>query len=224
MHCLPDAVLWDMDGTLIDTEPSWMAAERALVAEHGGTWRDEQAQALIGNPLLVSAEVLRRDGGVALHPLDIVDRLLDEVVADVRRRVPWQPGARELLDALSTAGVPCGLVTMSWRRLVDAVLAALPPDTFAAVVSGDEVRLGKPDPEPYLRAVELLGVDAERCVAIEDSPPGAAAAAAAGCHVVTVPHLAPVPPGPGHVQVPDLTGIDPAWLGRLVAHGPATRS
>ncbi len=94
---LPAAVLWDMDGTLVDTEPSWMAAEYALVAEHGGSWSEEQARALVGNALPTSAEFLRRDGGVDLPLEVIVEQLTDRVVADVRRTVPWRPGARELL-------------------------------------------------------------------------------------------------------------------------------
>ena len=120
---LPAAVLWDMDGTLVDTEPYWIAAEHAIVEEHGGTWSDEFAHQLVGNDLMVSAPVhprpLRRS---TWSPERIVDELLERVVAQVREHVPWRPGARELLDALRAAGVPSALVTMSWRSLADAVV------------------------------------------------------------------------------------------------------
>ena len=184
---LPAAVLWDMDGTLVDTEPYWMDAEYALVAEHGGHWSEEQARALVGNPLPVSAEVLHRSGGVDLPPEVIVERMLDHVVAEVQRHLPWRPGAQELLRALRAADVPCALVTMSYARLTDAVVSALPAGTFAAVVPGDEVRHGKPHPEPYLTAAARLGVDPRDCLAIEDSATGTASAAAAGAAVVIQP-------------------------------------
>ena len=213
---LPAAVLWDMDGTLVDTEPSWIDAEYALVAEHGGSWSDEHAHALVGSPLLVSAEYIRRHGGVDLPVEVIVEQLVDRVVADVRRSVPWRPGARELLLALRDEGVPCALVTMSWARLVDAVLAELPGDTFAAVVAGDQVRHGKPHPEPYLTAAARLGVAPGECVAIEDSQTGVASAHAAGAAVVAVPNVVPIPPGPGRVVLDTLEGLSPAGLARLV--------
>ena len=213
---LPAAVLWDMDGTLVDTEPSWIDAEYALVAEHGGSWSDEHAHALVGSPLLVSAEYIRRHGGVDLPPAVIVEELLDRVVAEVRRAVPWRPGARELLLSLHAAGVPCALVTMSYARLADAVVGALPAGVFAAVVPGDQVRHGKPHPEPYLTAAQRLGVAPQECVAIEDSPPGVRSAQAAGAAVVAVPHVVPIPPGPGRVVVDTLEGLSPAGLARLV--------
>ena len=214
-EALPTAVLWDMDGTLVDTEPYWMAAEYALVAEHGGRWSEEQARALVGNPLPLSAEVLHRNGGVDLPPEVIVERMLDHVVAEVRRHLPWRPGAQELVGALRAADVPCALVTMSYARLTDAVVSALPPGTFAAVVPGDQVRHGKPHPEPYLTAARRLGVAPQDCVAIEDSRTGVVSAHAAGAAVVAVPHVVPVPPGPGIVVVDTLEGLSPAGLARL---------
>jgi HAD superfamily hydrolase (TIGR01509 family) len=216
---LPAAVLWDMDGTLVDTEPYWIEAEHEIVAEHGGVWTEEHAHALVGNPLIVSAEYIRAHGGVDLPPEEIVDRLLERVVAAVRRRVPWRPGARELLDELTGDGVPCALVTMSWTPLADAILDRLPAGTFEVVVTGDEVRHGKPHPEPYLTAAELLGVRPEDCLAIEDSPTGVASAAAAGVPVVAVPAVVPVPAGPGHVVVRTLEGRGAAELYALaLAH------
>lgn len=216
MSRLPAAVLLDLDGTLIDSEPVWMAQEHALVAEFGGSWSDEQAASMVGNPLPVSAARLRLEGGVRLTDEEIVDRLLGEVVAEVRRRVPWQPGARELVAALGAAGVPLALVTMSYRSLASAVVDVLPAGTFGAVVTGDEVTHGKPHPEPYLTAAATLGVRPQDCVVIEDSATGVRSGLAAGCAVVGVPHVAPLPPDLPVTVVPDLVGLDPHALGRLL--------
>jgi HAD superfamily hydrolase (TIGR01509 family) len=218
----PAAVLWDMDGTLVDTEPYWIAAEHELVAEHGGVWTDEHAHALVGNPLLVSADYIRLHGGVDLPPAQIVQRLLDRVIAAVDTHVPWLPGVPELLAELADAGVPCALVTMSYARLAAAVTRHLPPGTFGAVVAGDEVRRGKPDPEAYLTAAARLGVPPADCLALEDSPAGVASAEAAGVPVVAVPHVVPIPPGPGRVVVPTLAGATLAELYAL-ARGHAAR-
>ncbi len=214
---LPAAVFWDMDGTLVDTEPSWFAAETALVEEFGGTWSDEQAKALLGSDLLVAAEKIRRQGPVDLEPEAIVERMLDHVAADLARHVPWRPGVRELLFELVELGVPCALVTMSWARLAQAIVEALPEGTFAAVVTGDEVRHGKPHPEPYLTAARLLGAEPADCVAVEDSPTGVASATAAGVPTVVVPLVLPVPAGPGRIVVPTLEGVDAQRLTELAA-------
>jgi len=211
-----EAVLFDLDGTLVDTEPAWVAAERALVEEHGGSWTEADAQALVGNALMVSAGYLAAVGGVALPPEEIVERLLDGVEASVRERIPWKPGARELLAELVLAGIPTALVTMSYRRLVEAVLAGLPAGSFGAVVTGDEVREGKPHPEPYLRAAAELGVDPRRCVALEDSPTGVASAEAAGCLTLVVAGFPAVPPAPGRIGLASLVGFTLGDLERIV--------
>ena len=212
------AVLWDMDGTLVDTEPYWIETEFALVEEYGGTWSTEHALNLVGNDLLVSGAYIREHGGVPLTPEQIVDRLLDGVVARIRERVPWRPGAVELLAALVADGVPCALVTMSWQRFVEPVLAVLPPGSFATVVTGDRVSVGKPHPEPYLTAAAELGVAPARCVAIEDSNTGAKSAEAAGCTVLVVPNHVPVLEGERRVFRDSLEGLTPADLGRLVRY------
>ncbi len=214
---LPAAVLWDMDGTLVDTEPYWIHAEHTIVEEHGGTWSDEFAHQLVGNDLMVSAAFIRDNSPITWEPTRIVDELLVRVVAQVREHVPWRPGARELLAALGAQGVPSALVTMSWRSLADAVLQALPAGTFAAVVTGDEVPHGKPHPAPYHRAAALLGVEPGACVAIEDSPTGVRSAVAAGVPTVAVPHVVPVPPTVGAVHVPTLDGMTPLRLAELAA-------
>jgi HAD superfamily hydrolase (TIGR01509 family) len=212
---LPAAVLWDMDGTLVDTEPYWIAAEHAIVKEAGGVWNEEYAHQLVGNDLMVSAQFIKDNSPVDLEPVQIIEDLLARVIEQVREHVPWRPGARELLASLRTAEVPSALVTMSWRSLADAVVAALPADTFTVVITGDEVQHGKPHPEPYLAAARALGVEVTDCVAIEDSPTGVRSAVAAGVPTLAVPHVVPVPLTVGAVQVPSLQGIEPADLRAL---------
>ena len=214
---LPAAVLWDMDGTLVDTEPYWMAEEHRLVEEHGGIWTDEHARQLVGNDLLVSADYILTHSPIELTPIEIVHELLAGVVARVKESVPWRPGARELLEGLVAQGVPCALVTMSWESLATAVVSNLPNGSFAVVVTGDVVQHGKPHPEPYLMAARLLGVDLEDCIAIEDSPPGVASAVAAGIPTIAVPHHVEVPETIGAVQISTLSGLTPPDLLRLFA-------
>jgi HAD superfamily hydrolase (TIGR01509 family) len=203
------AVLWDMDGTLVDTEPYWVEAEYALADRHGGTWSDEHAMQLVGNDLLESGRYMREHMGIDVAPERIVDELLDSVIEQVERAVPWREGARELLAALRSAGVPCALVTMSYTRFVDPILAALPLGAFDAVVTGDAVDHGKPHPEPYLTAARLLDVLAGECLAIEDSDTGATSAAAAGCTVLCVPNHVPVPAGERRVFADSLVPLGP---------------
>ncbi|MGL5910420.1 MAG: HAD family hydrolase [Phycicoccus sp.] len=219
---LPAAVFWDMDGTLVDTEPYWIEAEHDIVDEHGGTWSDEFAHQLVGNDLYVSAQFIRDHSPVTWEPERIVEELLVRVVARVREHVPWRPGARELLAALVDAGVPNALVTMSWRSLADAVVEQLPPGTFAAVVTGDEVAHGKPHPEPYRVAAEAIGVDPADGVAIEDSPTGVRSAVAAGVPTLAVPCVVDVPPIDGAVRASSLVGMTPARLHEVTR--PASRS
>jgi HAD superfamily hydrolase (TIGR01509 family) len=212
---LPEAVLWDMDGTLVDTEPYWIECEIELVARYGGTWTLDQAHSLVGNDLLTSARVIAVDGGVPLAPESIIAELLAGVTRRVGDVVPWRPGARELLDALVAAGVPNALVTMSYRSLAEAVLQQLPPGSFAALVCGDEVDRGKPHPEPYLEAARRLGVAPTGCVAIEDSPNGVASARAAGVPLIAVEHLVPLGDHTGGPVLTTLAGLTPSDLCRV---------
>ncbi len=210
------AVLWDMDGTLVDTEPSWIAAEYRLVESFGGDWNDTHAHALVGNPLLVSAAYLREHGGVDLPLDEIVDRLLDEVVADVQREIVWRPGVRRLLAELGQAGIPCAMVTMSYQSLARSIAGQLPAGTFQTLVTGEQVSQGKPHPESYLTAAERLGVEPSRCVAIEDSPAGVESAGAAGCTVLAVRNQVPLDPAPGRILLDDLAAMTVGGLRALV--------
>ena len=196
-----------MDGTLVDTEPCWIAAEFALAERYGGTWSRDHALELVGSDLLDSGRYIREHMGIDVTPERIVDELLDSVIEQVERAVPWREGARELLASLREADVPCALVTMSYARFAKPILAALPPDTFAAVVTGDAVDRGKPHPEPYLTAARDLDVLTADCLAIEDSNTGTTSAVAAGCRVLVVPLHVAVAAGPGRIFTDSLVGL-----------------
>ncbi|CAB4726783.1 unannotated protein [freshwater metagenome] len=214
---LPAAVLWDMDGTLVDTEPYWIATEMAMAQKYGATWTHEQALQLVGNDLLESGRVIKGAMGLSQSPAEVVEELLDGVVARVEEAVPWRPGAVELLAALGEAEVPCALVTMSYERFVTPILRRLPAGTFPVVVTGEKVSRGKPHPEPYLTAAAALGLDPADCVAIEDSGTGATSAEAAGCAVLVVQNHVPVPDGPRRVFRETLAGLEPDDLGTVLA-------
>src|SRR4051812_22289755 len=201
-----------MDGTLIDTEPSWIAAETELVEAHGGVWTHEDGLGLVGNPMLVSAEALM-ERGVDLPADEIVDFLNSRVAAGVAAGIPWQPGAKELLEAVRAAGVPMALVTSSFAMLAEPFAAAV--GLFDVVVSGDEVSRPKPDPEPYLLAAERLGVDVSACIAVEDSRSGIASAVASGARVLAVEVMQEVEARPGLSRVSSLSDLTAADLTRI---------
>jgi HAD superfamily hydrolase (TIGR01509 family) len=205
-----------MDGTLVDTEPYWIETEFAMAAKYGGTWSQEHALNLVGNALLESGVYIREQMGIDRTPEEIVDELLDGVVERVRREVPWRPGARELLADLRANDVPCALVTMSWMRFVEPILAHLPEGTFDTVVTGDRVDFGKPHPEPYLKATADLGVEPGECLAIEDSNTGARSAESAGCVVLCVPNHVPIVAGPRRTFRDSLEGLTAGELAGLV--------
>lgn len=218
---VPQAVLWDFDGTLADTEPLWIAAEFAVIeGELGGAWSMEHAEQLVGSDLIDSATyMLNTIGRADLEPAWMVDQLLSRVVRGIEtaEQLPWRPGALDLLAALRAAGTPCALVSASYRVLLDAVLARLPEASFDVSVGGDEVTQGKPHPEPYERACALLGVDARSCVVLEDSATGARAGNAAGAVVIGIPNVVDIPPAPRRVTVDSLTRLDPDQLTALYA-------
>jgi len=204
----PAAVLWDLDGTLIDSEPYWITAEKEIARKFGVEWTDDDGLTLVGKPLPLSATLLI-ERGVDMAAEDIIQYLLKRVTDAVHERIPWQPDARALLDEVVSAGIPCALVTMSYSTLAQASLTLI-PGVFAVVVTGDEVTHGKPHPESYLLAAQRLGVDIADCVAIEDSPSGIAAAYDSGAHTIAVKRLTPIEPRPGLSRVTSLDrmGLD----------------
>ena len=213
---LPAAVLWDMDGTLVDTEAYWIAAEHALVEKFGGTWTNEYAHELVGQALEFSAQLIIDRTGIDLSVTEIIEALLVEVIAQVKEHVPWRPGARELLAELNELGVPNLLVTMSWLSLAEAVVAGLPEGSFTELITGDSVTHGKPHPEPYLAAAELAGVTPGQCIALEDSPTGVRSATAAGVPTIAIEHIVPIPAVDGSVKIHTLAGVQAADLVPLV--------
>ena len=226
------AVFWDMDGTLVDTEPYWIACEHELVEAHGGTWTEEQAELLVGQALEFSASVLQ-EAGVAMENREIIDHLTAQVAAKCAERIPWRPGARELLHGLNAEGIRCALVTMSFTPLAEAIVSALPADSMEFMVTGDMVTAGKPHPEAYHRAFETMAadhhqrtgetLDRARCIAIEDSVPGTASALASGIVTLAVPHLSPLPSDGGWHVAETLAGLSTSDLQALLREPtPAT--
>lgn len=188
------AVLWDMDGLLVDSEPVWTVAEEELAARLGGVWSDQLKARIAGTRLDVAVPEILEHYGVDATPSAVEEAsgwLLDRMVVLFRDTPHLLPGVVELLAALEAAGIPMALVSSSYRVLVDAVLThGLGP--FATTVCGDEVVHGKPHPEPYLTAARRLGVDPSDCVVIEDSAAGVLSGEAAGCAVLAVPSVAGV--------------------------------
>jgi HAD superfamily hydrolase (TIGR01509 family) len=214
---LPAAVLWDMDGTIVDTEPFWMQAETELVHSFGGTWSHEDALTLVGQGLWHSARMLQ-SRGVALAEDEIIAMLTDVVLDRIALEgLPWRPGARELLLELRESGVPTALVTMSIRKMASAVVERIDFDAFDHIVAGDDVVHSKPHPAAYLRAAELLEVNASDCVAIEDSGPGVAAAVASGAATIGVPLNVPLLDDGSFVVWPTLVGRTVADLSSTLA-------
>lgn len=223
LNILVQGVLWDMDGTLLDTEPYWMGAENELVAAHGGSWTHEDALGLVGSALPDSAAVLQR-AGVDLGAREIIDWLNERVMAGINNHVEWRPGALDLLEELHVAGIPCGLVTMSESAMASQVLSMLPRKYFSFQVTGDQVRNGKPHPDPYLLGLEKLSalvpdLEAHRVIGIEDSAPGIASAASAGLTAVLVPHLSQVPESDLWHRLVSLEQVELSTLSSLIGIG-----
>lgn len=218
------AVLWDMDGLLIDSEPLWTMAEVELAKALGGTWDDEVKASVVGTRLDVAVPAILRWFDVEPTPARVADTsagLLARMVELYAGALPVLPGVSELLAGLRAEGVPVALVSSSYRVLVDAALAHGPSlgwTPFYVTLSGDEVTQGKPHPEPYLTAADRLGVDPVRCVVLEDAPAGVASGEAAGCAVVAVPGVAGVVIGPGarRLVVPSLSEVTVEHLRALV--------
>jgi HAD superfamily hydrolase (TIGR01509 family) len=215
----PAAVLWDMDGTLIDSEPYWMESEGALAASYGGVWTEADAHEMIGKSLYDSSAMLRDKFGIEdLSVQGVIDRMTDEVIANLKRKLPFRPGALELLVELKRRGIKTALVTMSMRTMAETVVDQIGFQAFDVIVAGDEVSHGKPHPEPYLKAAELLGVDIRQCIAFEDSLSGLTSAESAGTHAIGVPNLIPLPARPTNKIIASLTQVDLDQIENLRVH------
>jgi len=209
------AVLFDMDGLLVDSEPLWTIGEIELAEHLGGSWSDELKTAIIGTRLDTAIRTILEWYDVPRDGADVdaaMAFLLNRMVELYHDQLPLMPGALDLIDALRTAGIATALVSSSYRVLVDAVLDGVGRDRFDLTLAGDEVQHGKPDPEPYLLACERLGVLPAEAVVLEDAMSGVKSAEVAGCHVVAVPWIAPIEPAQGRHVVASLKELDVDWL------------
>jgi HAD superfamily hydrolase (TIGR01509 family) len=204
---LPSAVLWDMDGTLIDSEPYWMKSEGAFARANNSTWTEQDGLSLVGMSLYDSSKIIKDKVGSNLEPEQIIEQLTDEVTAQLKQEILWRPGARELLVLLRKKKVKTALVTMSMHRMAKQVADAIGFDAFDVIVAGDDVLHGKPHPEAYLKAASLLGVKPEDCVAFEDSISGLRSAEAAGTRAVGIKNIVELPSQPGRILWETLEGV-----------------
>jgi HAD superfamily hydrolase (TIGR01509 family) len=213
------AVLFDMDGTLLDSERLWDDALRALAAHHGGVLSPRARRAMVGRDETGSMAIFYRDLGLTRPDPRADTRFLDDLMIELfTTELTWLPGARELVTQVRQAGVPTALVTSTPRRLVEVALEhILGRDRFDVVVCGNEVTEPKPHPESYRTAAARLSAPVARCVAIEDSPAGIASARAAGAVVVGVPATVDLSTLDGVHLVPSLLDVDLTYLSRLVA-------
>ena len=218
------AVLFDMDGTLVDTEGLWQQAVAREAALLGLALGPDDQPFVLGRAAEDTAAHLvdRLLAAGTRTPVSWLRNALEHRFADlVRARVVPLPGALALLDELGAANVAAALVSASPRHVVDIVLDALGRHRFAVTVAAGETPRTKPEPDPYLAAAEALGVDPARCVAVEDTPTGIASAEAAGCAVLAVPSAAPVAAGRRRTVVRSLLDVDLALLRRLARAGGA---
>jgi HAD superfamily hydrolase (TIGR01509 family) len=215
----PSAVLWDLDGTLIDSERYWAISQSRLAEHYEATWTDEDEKGVIGSSLYDSSELIRQKFGIQDRSVqEIIDHLTDEVIEQMRASLPWRPGALELLLELKLAGIKTAMVTMSMRRMALAVADSIPFPAFDAVIAGDDVRFGKPHPEPYLTAAEKLGFHPSECIAFEDSITGLTSAVAAGTNAVGVTNMLKLPEGPDRKIISSLVGVSVSNLHELRIH------
>jgi HAD superfamily hydrolase (TIGR01509 family) len=209
------AVLWDMDGTLVDSEKLWDIGLQELYRRHGRELSDEVRATTIGGSSDVVMQIVYADLGLEPDPVDMAqtaDWLHDYVGELFETGLPWCAGAREMLDELVADGVTMALVTNTRRALTEKALNSIGRHYFTATVCGDEVPAGKPSPDPYLRAAALLGLDPEHCLAVEDSVTGAASAESAGCAVLVIPNEIEVPEGPRRRHAESLADLSVAQL------------
>ncbi|MFD7624718.1 HAD family hydrolase [Streptomyces sp. NPDC059851] len=210
------AVLLDMDGTLVDTEGFWWEAETDVFAELGHRLEESWRDVVVGGPMSRSLGFLIEATGVEIDLAELSVLLNERFEARIAERVPLMPGAERLLTELARHNVPTALVSASHRRVIDRVLRSLGPERFAMTVAGDEVPRTKPHPDPYLLAARTLGAHPSRCAVIEDTATGVAAAEAAGCRVVAVPSVGLIAPAPGRTVVRSLEDVDLPFLRSLI--------
>lgn len=201
------AVFFDMDGTFVNSEPHWLAAETELMAEFGHDWVLADQQFCLGGPLSKVGKYMWDLAGGVQTPEWFVDELVKRTMEHVHTSVEFMPGAFELLMELKKSKVPVGLVTASPREMMEATLSSLDERYFDIAISGDDVKVTKPDPEAYFLAAKRLGVDITQCIVLEDSLTGIAAARASGAFVIAIPHIIETQSAPRMKVVHSLAGI-----------------
>ena len=199
-NTFPAAILFDHDGTLVDTEPVWAAAKVALAAEFGGTWTEQDTLDCLGLSMQFTLDRLR-ERGVNLPDEEINNLLVAKVHETLAQQpVEFLPGIERFLSEVREAQIPAAVVTNATTSVARRTANAAPEGTFSVIIGNDETTHPKPDPQPYLLAAERLGVDPTQCVAIEDSPSGVRSATAAGMRVIVVPGELEVPAELGTVR------------------------
>jgi HAD superfamily hydrolase (TIGR01509 family) len=209
------AVLWDMDGTLVDSEKIWDISLAALYDKLGGELTPAVRASMVGSVAETTMRIVYTDLGLDLDPvaMERSSRWLNDYTAELfEKGLPWCGGAKELLDEFAAEGTPMALVTNTQRTLTERALKSIGPHYFSVTVCGDEVANGKPAPDSYLRAADLLAVLPENCLAVEDSVAGSAAAERAGCPVLVVPNDVEVPGGNRRRHASSLAGLGAADL------------
>ena len=204
-----DAIVFDLDGVLVDTEQVWDEVREALVRERGGRWHDGAQATMMGMSSSEWSRYMHEELGLAEQPADINDEVVRRMLARYRERLPLLPGAVEAVERMAAA-FPLAVGSSSNRPLIEAVLASAGiAARFAATVSSEEVARGKPAPDVYLEAARRLGVDAARCAAVEDSANGIRSAHAARMRVLALPNTH-YPPPPDVLALADevLAGLD----------------
>lgn len=184
-----EAVFFDMDGLMVDSEPEWFQSEVEVTSPFGYTWLEIDQIACLGGPLSKVGQYMFDKCGQQRSPQYFTQALIDTQVARMRGNTPTMPGAIELLRELQSHGIKTALVSASPRNIVDAVLDNLGHDLFPFSISADDVTKTKPDPEGYLTAANMSGSDISNCLIFEDSLTGMNAAIASGAYLIGVPHL-----------------------------------
>jgi HAD superfamily hydrolase (TIGR01509 family) len=187
------AIFFDMDGTLVDSEPLWLAAEIEVMKDVGIIWTAEDQLACLGGPRDKTERIMQEKSGFIKPDGYFGDALDDLMVNKLTTELKLIPGALDLISECKSNGLKCALVTASGSRLMNVVLKHFPLNTFDIVVSGDDVSKSKPDPEPYLMAASKLSVDIEKSVVLEDSVTGVTSGLASGAQVIGIPHLVNLP-------------------------------
>lgn len=211
----PEAIFFDMDGLLVNTEPYWLETERELMAEFGFQWQVENQLFCLGGPMEKVGRYMSELSNAQESPEWFANELIDRMAVKFQE-ISLMPGIAELLKEIADRHLPAALVSASPRRLVNAVLDSIPTHPFALSISADDVTRGKPHPDPYLKAGRLLTVQIENSLIFEDSPTGVMAARTSGAWVIAVPHIAAIDPAPKSIVLNTLHGHSIGSLWELV--------